>query len=426
MMKNRTCQRLIVLALAWASPALAVNLGDTLVLQGFGTVGGVHSSNRNADYVANYYFQSRGAGRDNPTALSIDTKLGLQLTWTPLPDFSMVSQLMVKQNERNDWTPQLEWAFLKYRISPELEVRAGRIRPPVYMLSSFLDVNISNPWVRPPVEFYSSAPLSRMEGVDLLWRTNVAGMNWRVQPYAGRTSVRLPGRSLDVERIFGASITGERGNLSMRFGHLGSRLTLDDPNLKTLVMPLLQSYCRLAGPASPECSQLQALALDDKRSSFTSLGLAWDDGTLLLQGEVGKRRSDSFVADATVWYVSAAYRIGAWTPYLMHSRYKVDSPKSFSAGSIPDNAAFPGAPGSNRLISGLLANNPMDQHTTTLGVRYDIRSDLALKMQFDDVRTRAAGGIPGSGAGLFVNRAAGFADGSNRARVFSVSLDFTF
>lgn len=425
-MKNRTGRIGFVLALALGAPALAADAGGTLLLQGFGTVGGVHSSNRDADYVANYYFQPKGAGRDSPTAFSVDTKLGLQLMWAPTTELSMVTQVLVKQTERDNWTPQLEWAFLKYRISPELEMRAGRIRPPVYMLSSFLDVNISNPWVRPPAEFYSSAPLSRMEGVDALWRTQLGGMNWRVQPYVGRSSVKLPGRSLDVERIFGIGITGEHGNLSMRLGHLGSRLTADDANLRTLIMPLLQRYCVLAGPMSPECSQLRALALEDKRSSFTSLGLAWDDGELLLQGELGKRRSDSFVADATVWYVSGAYRLGAWTPYIMHSRYRGDAPKSFRAGSIPDNAAFPGAPGSNRLISGLLLNNPMDQRTTTVGVRYDIRPDLALKVQFDDVRTRMAEGVPGSGGGLFVNRIPGFANDSNRARVFSVSLDFTF
>jgi hypothetical protein len=93
---------------------------------------------------------------------------------------------------------------------------------------------------------------------------------------------------------------------------------------------------------------------------------------------------------------------------------------------IPAGAAYPGSPSTAQLVSAILLNNPMAQNTTTLGVRYDLMSNVALKLQWDHVKTALSNGQPGSGVGLFINPIAGFGNQDRRIDLISVSADFTF
>lgn len=65
----------------------------------------------------------------------------------------------------------------------------------------------------------------------------------------------------------------------------------------------------------------------------------------------------------------------------------------------------------------MLAESGMDQHTYTLGVRWDFRRDMALKAQLDMIR-----GEPDS-LYTFRNEAPGW---NGRSNVVTLTLDFVF
>lgn len=424
---NKIITPAAIAALVFSPFASALELGHGLSLKGFGTVGLVHSDNNQADYVANYYFQPTGAGASRQTQYAVDTRAGIQLDWQAAERISLTAQVISKQFEDKTWTPRLELAFVKFAASPDLDIRIGRIRPAVYMLSSFLDVNYANPWVRPPVEFYSSAPLSRLEGADLIWRPKTGDVTWVVQPYAGYSKLDLPNNAdLEAKKIFGINLAASLGDFTLRGGYLQTDLTVNRPAIKTTIAPLLNLYCRLAGAGSVECQQGDALLPNSKKSSFASLGASWDNGDYFVSGEYGRRSSDSFVSDATIWYLGGGMRLGKLTPYLTYSSFKTDSPTSFSSGRIPANFPRPGLPGSNALITGLLTSNPMDQNTTSLGIRYDVAQNMAIKLQWDKVRTSLQDGQRNTGGGMFINQQTGFANTSHSVNLLSASLDFTF
>lgn len=67
-------------------------------------------------------------------------------------------------------------------------------------------------------------------------------------------------------------------------------------------------------------------AADQKPASFTGIGVIFDPGTWLIQGEYTQRKTDSFVADSTGWYLTTGYRFGKFMPFVSFSQLKVDSP----------------------------------------------------------------------------------------------------
>lgn len=409
--------RLLALAIAntLVSPtAFAIDLTHGFTLKGFGTLGMIHNPTNEADFVGNHYFQPTGAGRYEETSLKVDTKFGAQLEWKATDRLSFTGQALTKQFENQSWVPQLEWAFAKFNVLPDLDVRAGRIRPAIYLLSDYLDVNYANPWIRPPMEFYSPMPLSRMEGGDILWRPKTGPVSWLIQPYYGGSKLDMPDNAIaDMSDIWGINITANVSDFTFRVGFVQLDISMTSPGFQ----PIIAGFDQLCAMDSVACTQKNALLVNDKRVSFGSLGLGWDNGDYFLSSEVGKRNTESFISDSTSWYLSGGTRLGEFTPYATYSSYKNDSATQFTGSSFA---------ATNQISTGLLQYNPMDQTTFTLGVRYDFIDNMALKMQWDRIDTYAKQGINGTGGGLYTNATNNFKNRSNSLDMFSVSVDFTF
>ncbi|WP_347985892.1 hypothetical protein [Methylomonas sp. AM2-LC] len=399
----------------------AIDLGYGFTLKGFGTGGLVNSSSGGADFVANTIFQPAGAGWTNDTSLVVDSKLGMQLSYQATDRLSFTAQGLSKQQYNKSFTPVLEWAFAKFKIIPDLEVRAGRIRPAIYMLSDYLDVNYANPWIRPPVEFYT-APLDRMEGLDFLWRPTTGNISWLIQPYFGVTQLALPrnGASIKSDNILGINVSATYSNLTLRAGFSDGDL-IGMPDNFNDVLKALNSICQ-SGFDQTACTQYNKVSARRKNVSFSSFGLNWDNGDYFVMGEFGKRTAKtSFVSGVTTWYVSSGAHIQKFTPYLTYSNYHNDSPATYNSDT---NLLFGSTV--NQIVTGIIQANAMDQHTISLGLRYDFMSNLALKGQWDHIQTTTKGGLAGTGRGLFVNQQPGFGNGPTQVDVFSVSLDFVF
>lgn len=398
-----------------ASPTvLAIDLGHDFTLKGFGTFGMVHSPTNEADFVSNHYFEAEGAGRYEENSLKVDSKFGAQLSWQATERLSFTGQAVTKQANQS-WEPHLEWAFAKFKVLPDLDLRAGRIRPAIYLLSDYLDVNYANPWIRPPIEFYSPLPLSRMEGGDLLWRPKTGSVSWLIQPYYGESHLHMPeSRIAEISDIWGINVSASVDDFTFRLGFVQLSLTIDSPRTAEIT----QTFNRLCLVDAIACMQKNTLLVKDKRVSFGSLGVTWDNGDYFLSGELGKRDTETVILDSTSWYVSAGTRIREFTPYATYSSYKNDSPLQFNGSSLA---------ATNQLSTSLiLNNNPMNQTSFTLGIRYDFIEDMALKVQWDRIDTDATKGINGTGGGLFNHATTDFKNRSNSIDMFSVSVDFSF
>src|SRR5690606_22083262 len=67
-------------------------LKDVFRFSGFGTLGVAGSDNDRADFISNF-FQPNGAGYTRDWSTSVDSRLGVQLTYLPTDKFSAVLQV---------------------------------------------------------------------------------------------------------------------------------------------------------------------------------------------------------------------------------------------------------------------------------------------------------------------------------------------
>ncbi len=173
-------------------------------------------------------------------------------------------------------------------------------------------------------------------------------------------------------------------------------------------------------------------AADKKMGEFTGVGIIVDPGTWLLQGEYTKRKTESFVADSTGWYLTAGYRFGKIMPFVSFSDLKVDSPTDAptlinSAGQ----AALAGAGAScastygatlgastaavcyagygltNSLSEGVdktVKSTSYGQKNISLGLRWDAFKSAAIKFQYDRIdMEKYSRGTPNNYAHTIVN-----------------------
>lgn len=392
----------LALSLAAASAAHAED-GFNYRFSGFGTVG--YAATDTDDVLFTNPGQLKGA-RQNGSGL-VDSRLGGQLDLSFTPALSATVQAIAMQNAEGKFMPQVQWAFLRYKLNDSVAVRLGRLSLPAYLVSDYRYVGYANPWVRAPLEVYNMASLDSYEGADVVWTHGVGGGFLSAQVLAGHVSAPMPYDSEHTSRVksnelTGAYLTYEIGSLRVRGGLSTSKVTYLSEGTDALFGGL-----RLAGFGQTA----DAFETDNARTTFSSVGATWDADNILLTGEYAKLRSGSkMIGHATGWYGTFGYRLGKWMPYVTYAGYnKADERAS---NDVPAYGPLvPLSQGLDQLAAG------KSQHTASLGLKVDVRSNVAFKAQVDRVR-------PSRNGGTFSAVAPGF-DGS-AVNVYSAVVDFVF
>ena len=379
-------------------------------LSGFGTLGAVYSSSRSADFTASV-LRAHGAGHTRAWSPDVDSRLGAQLD-LDLGDWSGVLQVVSEQRLDGSYTPQLEWANVKYQLTPDLAVRAGRIALPVFLGAESRKVGYTLPWVRTPVEVYGSLPISSSDGLDATWRWSTGPVLHATQVFGGRTNQDLHnGLRIKAEDIVGLSHSIERGAVSARLSAASGRLN-------TGIGKELFTILRNFGPAGDLLADRYEIR--DKRVSMVSIGMSVDPGAWFVTAECGRTRTDSLLGGGTSMYAGAGLRRGALTPYAGYAQVRADV-ATHDAGLPLDGLPPPLAAVAGQIntgINGFLATIPV-QSTWSAGLRWDAATNIALKLQLDRVRPRqgSRGTLINNQPGLRPDRA---------VHVGSVALDFVF
>jgi hypothetical protein len=388
---------------------------------GFGTVGGTHSSNTEADFRGSLVFPT-GAGATRATAYGIDTRLGLQGSAKISPNLSAIVQVVTDRRYDNRYRPEIEWANFKYDVDQNWYVRAGRVVAPVFMYSEQRNVAFSLPEARLPYEAYSLNPITHMDGADVGGRTEIGGGQLSVQITAGRGKLRL---SVPIEVSGSAAMlntTYEKGSSTYRFGY--GRYRLDFMGLGK-VAPFFEAYSNAVNNMGislgypPETANVK---FSDVKAKIIAAGYAYDAGNWLLQSEYIVRRSPGVVVqDANAWYVMGGYRMGKFTPFVSVSQIKSKEPAPRSPAVGTSGMAALSAYIINAVDADYNEHN--EQSRVALGMRYDFYRNLALKVQLDHIRKPAA---PAVNNGLFELTTTNFATNKASVNLLTVNLDFVF
>jgi hypothetical protein len=409
-MKHKPARCLLPVAAALACLGAQAQSGESAFsFSGFGTVGVVGTSSNGAQYV----LPGQIHGADKDLSGEVDTKLGLQLTGRLNPMFSATGQLLTKQNGKGSWTPELEWAFVKAQLAPSLALRVGRMGAPFFAVSDFRDVGYANTWLRPPLDVYGQVPVSRFDGADALYQTNLGDTTLSAQLFGGASKSHFEGTELKLKKIVGVNATAEfDGGITLRVGHAQGELHVYSDTVNGLVATLRGL------PVPAIVSVGNQLSPAGKDASFTGIGLGIDRGQWLANVEYTKRRTDTYIPDTTGWYGTLGLRFGKFTPYATVSRLKVDDT---NVGSLPSAVGVPAIdaalPVLRAGVAQLIASQFTEQNTVGLGLRWDAWRNIALKAQYERID-------PKGSAGLFTNPQPGF--GAKTVNVYSLAVDFVF
>lgn len=166
--------------------ALADPGASMFTFSGFGTFGLVHSSEDRADFTDNSRFQPNGAGYTHPWSSDVDSRIGAQVTASFTPQLSAVVQVIAEQNYDNTYKPHVEWANIKYRVTPNFSLRAGRTVLSSFLFSDTRKVGYTIAWVRPPVDLYGLVPITGSDGMDARYEFQAGdAVNTVVGSYGG-------------------------------------------------------------------------------------------------------------------------------------------------------------------------------------------------------------------------------------------------
>lgn len=401
-----------LLILADAS-ANSNDITDRFKLSGFGTLGVVSGGDEELGFQRDW---SRGNSPvfDEDFSVKQDSLLGLQLDARMTDNLKGAVQLIARDRLDNSLGKSVEWAFLGYDLTPNTRVRAGRMGVDLFMLSENRNVDFSYLWARPPVEFYGPIAFDNFDGMDMthimpLWdgdlRFKVFGGVSKNNTITGRTGES----SLDLKPLYGASVIWEDNTWLARISLASGEL--DSSNVA--LQPLL-NYLTLASQTGwPEAASIsEDLELSGKSTYYYAAGLAYDNAPWQVQSEVNLIESEyDFFLPVISAYVSVGHQFGPVTPYFLAALAK----------NTEDSGSLNSAPSQwtplQKELQGIKDSYELDQKSLSLGFRWDIHYDLALKLQWDHHWVKQGGSLWYQQTGV---------EGERTLDTFSLNLNFVF
>lgn len=390
---------------ATSPPVLAPAAPDSpWKVSGFGTLGVVAQSGGNDWGLVRNSTQLGASSRLSATP---DSRLGLQLDWNPGTRWEAGAQaVLVSRPSGTPIAQSIEWAHLGYRPWDDTRLRFGRTSADIFLFADSRNVGFALPWARPPVDFYGFAPVVSIDGADLEQRWYGDGSNWRARLSGGtvRTSITdVEGRRLKVKGsdALTMSLSREEGGLLLKASYLRSRFRVDTGAEAAQLRDGLAELGQLPVPGlAGSLDELSQNLFSSGLVSYWALAAQYDTGPWTFTAEGSQLRVPRSPLNALRAYASVGYRHGAVTYYGIVSRVRPDKP-AYAAPDLTDSLApvlgAAGAQEAQALIgyAAMAGNNyRYDQSTVGVGLRWDFRSDAALKLQVDrfDVRRNGAAG----------------------------------
>ncbi len=393
-------------------------------LSGYGSLGFTQESRGDTAFVRDLTQRPKGADgavfAPQTRPWLTDSGLGLQAMYRFGPELELVTQFHLRDQEVNDLDTATQWAFVGLHPIPEFDLRLGRVGYDAFLMSDYRHVAYAYPWARPPLEFYSWLPVYSLDGLDFVYRIEDADGSggWNLKSQLGVSSTHFPlgPNTYEFEGdILTLSISREAGPWRIRAGYsliqVGSEIPLTELHAG------LDAIAALGIPGiSHEAADLRHnMSYEGAELNYYTLGASYDDGVWLAQGELGLMdASADMVSNGTAAYLSVGRRFGDWTPFVTASH--------IVSRHAPRQAATDwgviGQSGLQQLALGIHNSTRFDQSGLSLGVRWDVHPQAALKLQWDHYF------IEGEGHGLWWTAK----DRSRDAQidVLSLTLDFVF
>jgi hypothetical protein len=350
---------------------------------GFASLGLVSNSNQELIFRRDIA-QNQGSS-DSSLEWTTDSLIGAQwqTRWSNKIDTSL--QLVAKDRFNNTLDSAVEWGFIRYRPLDGLDLRLGRLGMDTFMLSDYRQVSYAYQWVRPPHDFYALLSLYNFDGIDLSKRIDFSNSSLLIKTFYGKSQVKYPIDSSGKEQIeldfvpSGISFNFETGAWKARYSF--AQVTIKNDALEAITNAL-QSL----SPLWLEAPWLaQQVSTKDKEFRYYSLGLAYDNNSWWMQTEVSQLRSQTGLTPQSFHtYLSLGKRIEKFSLYVIggyarpeRGNINVSAPSGYPSPLAEQLAQV------EAITEVSLNGVRIRQKSLGLGVRWDLATKVALKLQVD-------------------------------------------
>lgn len=385
-----TCWTLLIIS----GGALAT---PPLTLSGFGTLGVARSSNDAVGFVRDL---NQPDGLSRKPDLKIDSMLGIEARQTIDSESFLALQVVSRYRYDSTWRPEVVAAYYRSTLPNGLAMRIGRLGTQFLMHADARLIGYASLMVRPPVEYYCSLVMDHFDGLEVSQTHDFDGRLLRTTVYGGAAHqhtalTQTQPWDLRDSLLLGGHVDWLAGNWHLRFAHARMRWAGDPP---------FDKVTGVGGyPYVPE------LAMKGQWSRFTSLGVIYDDGPLNLQLHASRVGQDSIAYESSrAAHALLGYRLGTLTPFLGYA-WAASQHADVSVDGLP--------PALGNLVTSIARGSHINQHTWSLGMRWDVAPSMAFKVQVDRVR--------GASDSVFALRNE-VPEWDGRLTVLSATLDFVF
>lgn len=339
-------------------------------------------------------------GVTEETSVADLSLLALQGTFDVTDKSQAVLQLIGRGAE--DWDPVVEWAYLSHRPTNDLQLRAGKMRLPLFMYSDSLEVGYAQPWVRPPQSVYGPLAVSSYVGADATHTLNFDGSTLTSQVFAGYTDEEGDISEVEFRNTLGLTLSWTDYLWTVRGVAVTTEATIDATRLSAL-----------AAENGLQLADGESVLADEDRGQFYGFGISYDDGVWQVISEITRAQLDGKFADTDSAYLSVARRFGALTPYAVVGWIESQDDDEREGAFLAQTAGGP-----IPVVPESALNTSRNEYS--LGLRWDITPGVAIK---GDV-THVTGFDDNEAGGL--NPAFVLTEDDDSTNVYTVKLDAAF
>ena len=315
-----------------------------------------------------------------------ESHIGIQFDATVSEKVDVILVLQAEGGSNSGYDIETEWAYANYNFNDDLALRIGKVKGSFYMVSDYRNVGYAYPWIRPPLEVYSTNPITSFSGLDLVFQKTVNDVNYLLQFYTG-SGHNKKGRAIPAavdNPPTGYTITDKDAFVSFKtHGMAGINASIGTDKVTFRVGALT--------------TKVDAFGQTDLDGSFVGAGLTVDASNFVFYSEYIQRDTDANLIaafpDQNAWYATVGYRIGSVLPYVTYA--DIDKGKDDSPFAIV-------------------------QSSVALGLRVEVADAASLKFEAMQVDPEDSGGF--GRYGLYNDPLSG----TEKGQVYSASFDIIF
>ena len=366
------------------SESLFDRLSDRVRFSGFARLVGGYLDVEDVHYAG--YNDTISFGQHSLLALQTDVDLTETLSFT--------TQLLAHASAARK--SGVEWAYLTWRPSSNLNFKAGKMRTPFYLHSNTLDVGYTYPWIMPPQQVYTPYLFPDFTGLSAAYQFNIGAWDMEAEAYWGNFEgiVVVEDESpidVKVDNIRGLILDAWRGNLHLRAAYHLAHAEVKLPRFNRVQITRLIEALRQNG------FDRSANSLNTTGNvSFTQAAISYETLDYFLKAEWTRLSADAdwfTIQPYDGYYLSGGYTFYPFAlPITAHATFA-----SFTAtgtprpvNEIPAGPFFP--PEVNALKSfytGLFdarRSYEDDLQSLSVGLRWDVNPAVALKAEWVHLR----------------------------------------